>query len=173
MIYTPATSPLQSFPDCSEDEEITTCDICWREAMTLPAPDTRDYARLVQEANFTKKEAESYRDFVYEISYPEDLSQQDGTHRVLGHASPAESDMQLNAQLVMNGIFCGDSSGYAHPRVAELEKGADDWILLLQLDSDERGGLKWADIGEIYFWIHRDHLALQKFDRVWLTLESS
>jgi hypothetical protein len=33
-------------------------------------------------------------------------------HRILGHSTNIQGDMQLEAQLVTNGLYCGDPSGY-------------------------------------------------------------
>ena len=38
-----------------------------------------------------------------------------------------QGDMQLEAQLVMNGLYCGDPSGYHDPRAAKLEKTCEEW----------------------------------------------
>jgi uncharacterized protein YwqG len=54
---------------------------------------------------------------------------------------------------------------------------AEDWMLLLQLDSDEKPenhekpGFLWGDVGLIYFCIHKDDLHARHFDRVWLTFD--
>lgn len=51
--------------------------------------------------------------------------------------------MELECQLVSNGIYCGDPSGYAGPEAARLKPGARDWSLLLQLDTDDDRGMMW------------------------------
>jgi uncharacterized protein YwqG len=61
--------------------------------------------------------------------------------------------MQLECQLVTNGLYCGDASGYDDPRRRALETGATDWRLLLQIDSDDVLGSMWGDSGRVYFWI--------------------
>lgn len=54
-----------------------------------------------------------------------------------------------------------------------LESNADDWILLLQIDSDESIDLMWGDVGSIYYWIRHEDLARQRFDSVWMALQCS
>jgi uncharacterized protein YwqG len=52
-----------------------------------------------------------------------------------------------------------------------LEAGADDWLLLLQLDSDGTADVLWGDVGMLYFWIRRQDLQEQRFDKVWMTMQ--
>lgn len=42
----------------------------------------------------------------------------------------------------------------------------DDWVLLLQLF--EVGDMMWGDGGALYWFIHRDDLNVNRFDRVWM-----
>lgn len=93
------------------------------------------------------------------------------SHKLLGFADPVQSPMELECQLVTNGIYCGDPSGYEGPRVAQLTPGQAEWRLLLQLDSDESARMMWGDAGRLYFWIRESDLREQRFDRAWLILQ--
>jgi len=55
--------------------------------------------------------------------------------------------LELECQLVTNGLYLGDLSGYKDPRRKELEPGADDWTLLIQIDSDDKAKMMWGDGG--------------------------
>ena len=79
--------------------------------------------------------------------------------------------MQLEAQLASPGLYCGDDRGILDPRAAALDAGADDWMLLLQLDSEEAEGMMWGDVGMLYFWIRRTDLTDRRFDRCWVLLQ--
>ena len=92
-------------------------------------------------------------------------------HRLGGHAECVQNPMELECQLVANGLYCGDSSGYEDPRRASLEKTATDWKLLLQIDSDDEASMMWGDVGTIYFWIRETDLRDCKFERTWLVLQ--
>ena len=95
-------------------------------------------------------------------------------HQLLGYSAPVQdNDMDLQCQLVSNGVYCGDPTGYQDPRRAELEKGRSDWILLLQIDSDDRAGMMWGDAGLLYFWIRREDLARRDFTKVWMVSQCS
>ncbi len=55
-----------------------------------------------------------------------------------------------------------------------VPEGAKDWILLLQVDTDDDSdgpGWMWGDCGRIYFWIRRQDLAARRFDRAWTVLQ--
>lgn len=94
-------------------------------------------------------------------------------HRLLGHPQVVQNPMELECQLVTNGIYCGSSEGYEGDERKSLESGAADWRLLLQIDSDDAPGWMWGDVGRIYFWIKQQDLALRRFDDVWLIFQCS
>lgn len=99
------------------------------------------------------------------------------THQVGGFPSPMQGGrMELQAQLVSNGLYCGNSSGYDDPRAKGLESGAKDWLLLLQLDSDDDVDMIWGgdwDYGRLYFWIREQDARRGDFSNVWLVRQPS
>jgi uncharacterized protein YwqG len=84
-------------------------------------------------------------------------------HRILGYPDQIQGDMKLECQLVSNGINCGGPDGYKDPRVKELEKGAKDWRLLFQVDSDDRTNMMWGDGGRLYFWVTEKMIKERRF----------
>jgi uncharacterized protein YwqG len=112
-----------------------------------------------------------YRDLCRLLRVPT-LSDDEPIHRCGGHPQEIQGEMRLECQLVTNGLFCGDPSGYRDPRVPTLEKGAVDWQLLLQIDSDEkRLGWMWGDVGRIYFWARQQDIEAANFDGSWAILQ--
>jgi uncharacterized protein YwqG len=106
------------------------------------------------------------------FAYAESIEGDEGSaHRLLGHPDPIQGDMQLECQLVSHGLYCGDATGYNDPRAAELEAGAVDWRLLLQVDSEDAAGMMWGDIGRIYYWIHQEALAARNWHEARLILQ--
>lgn len=131
--------------------------------ITLPSWESRGIERL----KLSKKESDIFIDLV-------DAIRSDGhaTHRLLGHPDTVQGEMTLECQLASHGIYVGNSEGYADPRRATLEPGADEWQLLLQIDSDEKNlGAMWGDCGRVYFWIRREELKQRDFANVWLILQ--
>jgi uncharacterized protein YwqG len=106
------------------------------------------------------------------FAYADALGDEDPpVHRLLGHAAPIQADMQLECQLVSNGLYCGDDTGYNDPRARILQPGAVDWRLLFQVDSDDHAGMMWGDLGRVYYWMRKEDLASGAWDATWLVLQ--
>ena len=100
------------------------------------------------------------------------VNDDDPIHRCGGYPQEIQGDMPLECQLVTNGVYCGDESEYQDPRRPLLEKGAADWRLLLQIDSDEaRCGWMWGDVGRLYFWARQQDIEGSDFGRAWAILQ--
>ena len=139
--------------------------------ITLPQFGSRSYDFLEHEAQFTDRQSDDYFELLdgLERQYTaEGLGYQ---NRLLGHSTNIQGDMQLEAQLVTNGLYCGDPSGYEDARAKELEKGVADWSLLLQLSSDEDADLMWGDGGMLYYWIRLEDLLGGRFNHSWMGLQ--
>ena len=92
-------------------------------------------------------------------------------HQLLGHESLVQGDVKLECQLVSNGLYCGDASGYEDPRANQVRAGAKDWILLLQVDSDDNPNMMWGDLGRLYFCIRKQDLWERRFDLAWMIFQ--
>lgn len=93
-------------------------------------------------------------------------------HRVLGNPDVIQGEMRLACQFASNGLYCGDPSVRNDPRARELAKGATDWVLLLQIDTDQAGpGWMWGDCGRLFCWIRSQDLAQHDFNHVWAVLQ--
>jgi uncharacterized protein YwqG len=95
-------------------------------------------------------------------------------HQVGGYPRPVQGDdMELEAQLASNGIYCGDASGYQSEEGRKLAAGAKDWRLLLQFSSDDDLDVTWGDVGDLYFWVKQQDAMKGDFSDVWLLLQCS
>lgn len=93
-------------------------------------------------------------------------------NQILGYANCIQGPMELECQLVTNGLYCGNPSGYEDPKRKELESGKEDWVLLLQVDSEEdNAGMMWGDSGKLYYWIRKQDLKDKNFDKSWFVLQ--
>jgi uncharacterized protein YwqG len=90
-------------------------------------------------------------------------------HQVCGYPSPVQGDhMELECQLVTNGLYCGNQKGYRDPRAKALEAGAANWRLLLQFDTDDRLDIMWGDGGTLYFWVEEQRSRVGDFSNAWV-----
>jgi len=171
VIHTPDPSALQSHDVPHNEFVLAEYSIHFHSMQTLPHFGSRAADSLEAATQLTDEETDSYFELPSQFegcySPPGDA----GNHHLLGHSANVQGDMQLEAQLVTNGLYCGDPSGYEDPRRKTLESGADDWVLLLQLDTDENANVMWGDCGMLYYWIRKDDLANRRFDNVWMTLQ--
>lgn len=112
-------------------------------------------------------------DFTAYQRLSEDLEPDDKApwHRMFGWPELVQSPMQLECQLASSGLNVGGPEGYRDPRAAELAAGAADWLLLLQLDTDDALAWMWGDVGTIYYWIRRQDLLAGRFDQAWLIFQ--
>jgi uncharacterized protein YwqG len=168
--YTPDGTPLERRPVPHPDCALDGFGLTFSAGLTLPVFGSRDFERLEASAGMADVEASAYFKFASRLSAGPG-GPNCPRHRLLGHADNIQDDMQLEAQLVTNGLYCGEPSGYHAPRARALEAGTDDWILLLQLDSDDKGGFMWGDCGMLYWWIRRQDLRDLRFERAWVALQ--
>jgi uncharacterized protein YwqG len=132
------------------------------------APDPEENAALFASATDRYELAESLGEL------RQDLGGAEGPeHQLFGHSNNIQGPMRLECQLAFNGVYAGGTSRF-DDRVGDLEPGAEDWRLLLQVDTDEDGpGWMWGDCGRIYFWIRKQDLARHDFSKCWLVLQCS
>ena len=130
------------------------CNVVTSEEVSLPYFHNEGLSFL------TEQEKDRYVD-VYDVS----------TNKLLGYADPIQGDMELECELVTNGLYCGDPSGYNDPRAKMLEPNAKNWQLLLQIDSNEENEMMWGDVGRLYFWIKKEDLKDKQFDNCWCILQ--
>ena len=93
-------------------------------------------------------------------------------HQIGGFPHAIQGDeMELDCQLVSHGIDCGSGNPYRTPRALALAPGADDWRLLLQLDTDGECNLFWVDCGRLYVWIREQDARAGRWDAAWVVLQ--
>lgn len=93
-------------------------------------------------------------------------------HQVTGFPIPVQEDaMERECHLASHGVYCGDAGWRTDPRASELEPGAANWRLLLQVDSADRLRLLWGDLGRLYFWVEEPAARRGDFSNVWVILQ--
>lgn len=95
-------------------------------------------------------------------------------HHVGGHPSPVQTNtMELESQLVSHGIDLDTLTSLDDPRAQHLAAGAQEWRLLLQLDSDPDLDWSWGEGGRLYFWVRASEAREGDFQGVWMILQST
>ena len=118
-------------------------------------------------ANFdwTEQEQQQYETLLSTFPTPEDHA---AVHnRLLGNPETLQDDMRIECQYASNGIT--DASD---PKADNVAKGAMEWQLLFQVDSDEQVGTRWANTGLLYYWLKKADLQARRFDASWVVLQS-
>jgi uncharacterized protein YwqG len=53
----------------------------------------------------------------------------------------------------------------------DVADAADNWQLVLQIDSDIDVGMEWGDVGRLYLCARRPDLAARQFERSWMVMQ--
>jgi uncharacterized protein YwqG len=136
------------------------CPLGFSSEITLPAS-----AQNLPNLTWSQEEINRYDDFVY--TYPTSDDRNQLHHRMFGYPNQLQDDMQLQSVLCANSVHSMDD-----PRAAVVAQKKDDWLLLLQVDSDVRSGMNWVNSGTLYYWININDLSVRKFDNTWLVLQT-
>lgn len=109
----------------------------------------------------------------YERLYFE-LVNQKPRYRMLGFPDRkmVNTNMIAVCQIAANGTDYYQNPYNEYTLPGPLNK-QEEWILLLQVDSDLEVGMAWGgeELGRIYFWIRKQDLLERNFDRCWVVLE--
>jgi hypothetical protein len=68
-------------------------------------------------------------------------------HQIGGHATPQQGPVELEVEQLHRGLL-GQPFEWRAP---DVQAAAARWRLLLQVASDERAGMMWGDVGQLYF----------------------
>jgi uncharacterized protein YwqG len=140
-------------------------------SLTTPVSGSQDFEKLSTKTNLSEKEIDKYWELATQIQAEYRQTNSASFHQLLGHSHNIQGDMQLEAELVTNGLYCGDQSGFKSKRRKKLEPQSAEWQLLFQLDSDDDGGFMWGDSGMLYYWIKHADLVNRRFENHWMDLQ--
>lgn len=159
-----ALSPREFPEDLEQDENgmvFGVARMCFASCMELPSPESD----LTNGLAFPDDEDE---DLYWELA---DDQCEELSNKLLGHADPVQSGMELECEYVTHQINCGTPEGYKIAKSRGLDKNASRWNLLLQVESNESIGMMWGDLGRLYLWITDEDLAARNFEKSWLILQ--
>jgi hypothetical protein len=140
------------------------CSLTFSSEFTLPGAPSQYLPGL----DWSPDEVERYETF--QASFPSAEDRKTLHFRMFGCPDQIQDDMQLQCALYANGVSPEDA---ARPQVAaQASARKSGWQLLLQVDSDETIGMRWASYGMLYFWLEKEALQQRQFDRSWLVMQS-
>jgi uncharacterized protein YwqG len=120
----------------------------------------------IPDLDWTDAEQQQYETLLW--TFPGQADRAMPHHRLLGNPDTIQDDMRLECQLASHNV-----TDINDPRAAALTEGAMDWLLLLQVDTDElQSGMRWGNAGMLYYWITSADLQARRFDSSWLVLQS-
>jgi len=141
------------------------CSVTFLPSITVPSYE----ALCIDELELSSNERDQYLDFSRNAR--KTIGPGGYIHRLLGYPDEIQTEMQLECQLVSNGIYYGNSTGRNDPRALALKAGAKDWELLLQIDTENAAGMMWGDVGRLYYWIPRVALDQKNFEATWMIMQ--
>ena len=132
-------------------------------AWLLPPPDgSREFLALrAQEPGAWASEGpafSAYHQFWSDLyaRHPETFGAQgDMIHKVGGTAFSIQQPVEVAVAR-----FAGDAPDRA-----------DDWQLILQIDSDIEADMEWGDVGRLYLCARKHDLVARRFDRCWMIMQ--
>ena len=141
----------------------TECSLRCREVLTLPDPAEPVLHDMSQR----------HADPLYELfeKWERIAGIEAPHHQVGGWPSLVQNPLQTECQLASNGLYCGNGGAYVDPRHEEVRRGAAEWRLLLQLDSDEAPGWMWGDCGSLYYCIRGDAADAAALEAAWMIFQ--
>lgn len=153
--------PRQPPLELPSEARFKPCTVTFSNELTLPYSPVQVQAEL----KWSEGQVEGYESFLK--GFPGAQEHASLHHRMFGHPNQLQDDMQLQCALMANGVRSLDEPG-----AADLVKTKEDWLLLIQVDSDYNAGMKWATSGLLYYWIERRALANYRFEQSWLVLQA-
>lgn len=159
-------APTGAMGEDSDDTSFTPCALKFRRFSSVPS-----LAAIMEQNASLLATDEDDHELAAEIWGPQG---EDGTmlNQMLGHPYPVQNpDIEVQAAAVTRGVYLGGDRPIDPDKVAAAEADAENWVLLLQLDTDDRPGWMWGDMGMLYFLIRKDALAARDFSKAWCILQ--
>lgn len=152
--------PKREEDDPDYHDRISTAEIKFLSTVELPMPFSYHYDQAISNNHEIDEETfEVYEDSIlgmageFEVKNGKNIYNAD--HKLLGHSNNVQNSMEDECQAIFSGM-----------KLKEVENGIEDWVLLLQIDSDDEIGTEWGDMGKIYYWIRKQDLEKKDFSNV-------
>lgn len=153
--------PQLPMPEGYDIYDLPVCALDFTAELTIPSPWADEISDVLAE-----KDMDLYWDLL------DRLGDKSSVHRLLGYPNQIQGDMDIEAQLVSNGLYMGGLIDWDDPVVKTLLGGVKDWRLLFQVDDESDNVQRFGGDGaRIYYWIRKEDLSSRNFDNVWLAFQ--
>lgn len=163
VLYLGAGAPLQTiaFPDgLAKEARFQSAVIRFHSEWTLPSSPQQVAPGL----RWSDQEQQGYEALLQQLK---EANAPGFRHRMFGWPDQIQDDMQLQSAMFSAGVV-----DMADSRMEVVNQQKSNWQLLLQIDSDERIGMRWASYGMLYYWIEAQAIKAAQFEKTWLVLQS-
>ncbi|MDF2630370.1 MAG: hypothetical protein K0R39_4201 [Symbiobacteriaceae bacterium] len=133
----PSAGPSDAPEDLPEESIYKAWAVTFEAQWTLPPYDSP----MAEPLHLTTEETVAY----FEATDVETI------HRLLGHPQQIQGFVPYEVAMAEQGLFHSSLWDTDGGRAARAQY--QDWVLLLQLDSDNATGMMWGDVGRLYFYI--------------------
>lgn len=168
VVWTPSSETCVRRP-LADRPVLPACEMSLLPELTLPASESADVAATLgfglTEPPSGYTSAQRNEDVRYRKLCTAIDEQASSLHRFLGHPSPVQGNLQLEAEVFSRGKNPGSPAGYEGLPNDALTTSRR-FRLLLQVDSCEHLEWSWGDEGRLYFLIAEEDLREKRFDRV-------
>lgn len=143
--------------------EFTACPFGHRRVVTLPDP----WETVMEDVRSRQG------DRLYELfeQWQKTAGIDEPHHQLGGWPNLVQNPLQTECQLASDGIWCGNGNAYQDPQHEDLRRGAVDWRLLLQVDSDDAAGWMWGDSGSLYYCIKGNDADAAALEAAWMIFQ--
>lgn len=118
----------------------------------------------IEQLGLTESEGDKYVDFLdrYDVAYP------DSRTLMLTHPEALQNDPLMDCEVLARGL---QDKSPEEQFADAVQKAAQDWVLLLQLQQETLNTGTWGDSATLYFCIKETDLRSKRFDNVWMSLQ--
>lgn len=143
----------------ANDYYFNPCKLSFETFLSLPGIEKIYYKSKIK---FTDEEEEEY------LNYTFDPLNQSEYHNLLGYPMVIQNEeMEIDCEKNSNITTASNKKEDQE----QLKKDLQEWVLLLQLDTDTKTGMMWGDCGRLYFWIKKEDLQNKNFNNVWMIFQ--
>jgi hypothetical protein len=165
-------APTSAPPDLPPVARLPECELhAFRPAPCLP-PNIDD--ALIKTLKLDRNEIRQYGEILsaFETTFGGAGDNIYHHHTLLGHGFNMSDDAQLLCQIASKHILPEQWSALDEKARAALVSTAQEWIHLLNIDTDDYVGISWGEYGALAYWIKRANLSMLNFDEC-LAIEDS